>query len=370
VKKSINPFLRFSEAIQTQKTSENYVLWLKQFCDYTKFDPDGLSQLKPDELEDLILEWIVHLKRRAEKGELSPNSLRPMLAPIQLFCERNRITLDWKGLKKYLPRRVPTKNQGAWTNEEVKKILDATTSLRNKAIIHFLASTGARIGALHDLNKGDIIEIEDGAVVWIYNKDFERYRACLTPEAYKALKAYWEYRIDNGYPINNDDQPVFCKRDNKTRISYDGSREILVKIQQRAGVRGTRAEKKITSKSPNHGFRKRFEKILVNSGIHSKTIETLCGSLEMPRDQHYYKYTVEDEELWNQFKKALTVLTVDESEQLKIKNERQEKELMRYNFEAKGKIESLEKQLHDHKIDTLKLVRDALENPDKFKKKD
>ena len=95
MKKSISPFLRFSEAIQTQKTSENYVLWLKQFCDYTKFDPNGLSQLKPDELEDLVLEWIVHLKRRAEKGDLSPNSLRPMLAPIQLFCERNRITLDW-----------------------------------------------------------------------------------------------------------------------------------------------------------------------------------------------------------------------------------------------------------------------------------
>ncbi len=46
-----------------------------------------------------------------------------MLAPIQLFCERNGITLDWKGLKKYLSKGVPTKNQGAWTNEEIKKTL-------------------------------------------------------------------------------------------------------------------------------------------------------------------------------------------------------------------------------------------------------
>jgi len=364
--KNSKPFQRFYEAIQTDKTSVNYVLWFNQFCNYSKIDPDRLTELKSEDVEDLVFNWIVHLKRRSEKGELNPNSLRPMLAPIQLYCERNRITLDWKGLKKYLPKRVPTKNQEAWTGDEIKKMLNATTSLRNKAIIHFLASTGARIGALHDLNKSDITEIEDGAVVWIYNKDLERYRTCLTPESYNALKDYWDYRIERGYPITRDDQPVFCKRDNKTRITYDGSREILIKIQQRAGVRSTLAENKITSKSPNHGFRKRFEKVLVNSGIHSKTIETFCGSIEMSRDQHYYKYTITDEELWNEFKKTLPILTINESEQLKLKNQQQKDELMKYEVEAKTEIESIKKELHEQRLVTLKLIKEAISNPEKF----
>jgi len=41
---------------------------------------------------------------------------------------------------------------------------------------------------------------------------------------------------------------------------------------------------------------------------------------------------------------------------------------MRYDVETKGEIESLKKEMHEQKIATLKLVRDALENPEKFKK--
>jgi len=80
----------------------------------------------------------------------------------------------------------------------------------------------------------------------------------------------------------------------------------------------------------------------------------------------YFKPT--DEELWHEFKKALPTLTIDKSEQLRIKNQHQEEEIMRYDVEAIGKIESLEKQIHGHKIDTLKLVREALQNSEKFKK--
>jgi len=62
------------------------------------------------------------------------------------------------------------------------------------------------------------------------------------------------------------------------------------------------------------------------------------------------------------------LLTIDKSEQLKIKNQWQEDELMRYDVEAKGEIESLKKQMSDQKRDTLKLIGEALRNPEKFKK--
>jgi len=41
---------------------------------------------------------------------------------------------------------------------------------------------------------------------------------------------------------------------------------------------------------------------------------------------------------------------------------------MRYDVEAKGEIESLKKEMHEQKISTLKLVREALENPEKFQR--
>jgi len=39
---------------------------------------------------------------------------------------------------------------------------------------------------------------------------------------------------------------------------------------------------------------------------------------------------------------------------------------MRYDVEAKGEIESLKKEIHEQKISTLKLIQDALYNPEKF----
>jgi len=35
---------------------------------------------------------------------------------------------------------------GAWTDEHIRKMIEFSNSARNKALIHFMASTGARIG--------------------------------------------------------------------------------------------------------------------------------------------------------------------------------------------------------------------------------
>jgi len=288
---SIKPIQRFFEALKTPSSRLNYPLWINQFFEYGHIDGDGLVNLKLDEIEDLIFSYIMRLKNKVDKGyylidkktgkktfrKLSPNSLRPMIAPIKLFCDINNILLNWKYLMKILPPQRPAKNQGAWTNQEIQKMLGATTNLRNKAIIHFLSSTSCRIGALHDLTIADLKKIEDGAIVWVYNEDLERHRVCLTPEAYRALMDYFAFRAEKGYPVTKDDDPVFTQRDYKTPITYEGSREILAKIQKTAGLRGLKAENKIESKAPNHAFRKRFETILVNSGLHEKYVNYMMG---------------------------------------------------------------------------------------------
>jgi len=227
-------------------------------------------------------------------------------------------------------------------DKEIWKMLQYTTDTRNKALILFLSASGARVGALHDLNYGDIKPIEDGAIVWIYNEDMERYRTFLTPEAYQSLKDYFEFRALKGYPVVSKDQPVFCKRDYHTRVTYHGSREILTKLQQRAGLRGKRAENKVSSKAPNHGFRKRFELTLVSAEIHSKTIEALCGSIETGRDNHYFKNTITDENLWRAYRKAIPLLTVNQENRLKYENENQKVLIDKYENEYNKRLEEFE----------------------------
>ena len=279
---------------------------------------------------------------RAEKAEISPNSIRPMLAPIKLFCVQNDIIVNFKRLANIMPRPVAPKNQGAYTDEDIRKLLSHTTSKRNKAIIHFLSSTGARIEAVSLLNFGDIEPIEDGAMIWIYQNDMERYRTFLTPEAYKALKDYLEYRELNGCIPTNSDDPVFCKRNHKDRLEHGGARQIVPNIMVISGIRGKKAERKIASKSPNHAFRKRYENILINSDIPSKYIETLCGSYETGRDKHYVRNTVTNEQLWNQFKKAIPSLTIDKNEKQKQEIQKQKIIIEEYETKLNQKVAEIE----------------------------
>lgn len=358
-KANIKPYQRFYQYLKSPNAVLNYPIWLNQFFVHAKTDSDGLVKLEPDDIEDLIFYYIVHLKQKIEKGylannngkkifrKLSPNSVRPMLAPIKLFCEVNRIVLPWKNLMRMIPNKVPAVNQGAWTNEEIQKMLNATTSLRNKAIIHFLASTGVRVEVLHEVKIADLKKIEDGAIVWSYNEDYERYRTCLTPEAYRALMDYFSLREEKECPIIKDSDTLFVKRDYKTSLTYHGSREIMAQIQKTAGLRGHKAEKKITSKAPNHGFRKRFETILINSGIHSKIVEVLCGGKENSRDNSYVKYTQTDEQIWKHFKKAIPELIINQEEKLRFKNLNLQLQNEEYENELKKKVAEIEEKYQD-----------------------
>ena len=322
-------------------------MWFSQFCEYCKIDAEHLAQLKPNEISDLAFQYIIYLKMRAEKGEISPNSIRPMIAPIKLFCVQNDIVVNFKRLANIMPRPVAPKNQGAYTDEDIKNLLSHTTSKRNKAIMHFLASTGARVEEIHLLNYGDIEPIENGAMVWIYQDDMERYRAFLTPEAYKALLDYLDFRKIYGCIPTKSDDPVFCKRNHRDRIQYGGARQIIPNIMVMSGIRGKKAERKISSKSPNHAFRKRYENILINSDIPSKYIETLCGSYETGRDKHYVRNTVTNEQLWSQFKKAIPALTIDKSEKQKHEIQKQKIIIDEYENRLDQKVAEIQDNYQD-----------------------
>ena len=338
----VSPYQRFSEALQSPSKRQNYTIWFNQFCEYGKADADKLASLTPEEIADLIFQYIVHLKMRAEKGEISPNSVRPMIAPIKLFCVQNDIIVNFKRLANIMPRPVAPKNQGAYSDEDVKKLLSHTTSKRNKAIMHFLASTGARIEVIHLLNFGDIEPLEDGAMVWVYQDDIERYRVFLTPEAYNTLKDYLKLRELNGCSPTKSEDPVFCKRNHRDRMSYGGARQIIPNIMVISGIRSKKAERKISSKSPNHAFRKRYENILINCDIPSKYIETLCGSYETGRDKHYVRNTVTNEQLWNQFKKAIPALMIDKNEKQKREIQTQKIIIDEYENKLNQKVAEIE----------------------------
>jgi len=362
----IKPIQRFNEAIKSEETRKPYEFYLNKFFSHAKTDADQIVNLPHNEIDELVFNYLVSLKWRVDKGTLSPNSINAIMSPIQLFLEQNDIELNWKKIKKMYPRRKAPANQAPYHEDEIRKMLSATTSIRNKAFIHFLASTGCRVGSIPDLNVSDLQKIEHGAVVTIYSEDIQEYKTCLTLEAYSCLNDYFEFRNIRGYPVT-DSSPLFCDKSNHERITRIGAKDLMRTILSSAGLREKRNLRKSgKGKSANHAFRKRFETVLVNAGIHSKYVDYMMGH-NVGQDRSYFKPT--EEELWREFKKALSALTIDKSEQLKIKNEQQQDELLKYEVEAKNEIESLKKEMYDQRISTLKWIGEALKDPEKFKEK-
>jgi len=357
------PIQRFDEAIKSEHTKRPYQYYLSQFFKHAKTTPDQITKFDIKRIDELVFNYLVHLKLRVERGDLNPNSINTMFAPIQLFLEQNDIALNWKKLKRMFPRRTAPANQAPYTAQEIRKVLDATTSLRNKAFIHFLASTGCRVGAISELDVSDVVSVENGAVVTIYRDDIEEYHTCVSPEAYKSLQDYFEFRNLRGYPVTHN-SPLFTNKSCSERITHQVTKDLIRIILDSAGLRTKRNLRKSSKgKSANHAFRKRFETVLVNAGIHSKYVDYMMGH-KVGQIRSYFKPT--DEELWREFRKAIPNLAIDKSEQLKAKNQHQQEEILKYEVEAKNEIESIKKEMHEQKIATLRLIKQALRNPKEF----
>jgi len=334
-------FQRFDQAIRSPYTRPAYHKYLKEFLEYCHKSPDELPTIDFKEIDSLIFDYIVHQKMRSEKGEISPNSFNVIFSPIQLFLEQNDIMINWKKLKRMFPRKKAPSNQSPYTNKDIQKMLNGTTSLRNIAFIHFMASSACRVGAIHTLKVEDMVPVEDGAVVTIYRDDIEEYKTCLTPEAFTAINDYFEFRNMMGFPVRPESS-LFCDKSNSKGVTYSNSKDLIRNILNSAGLKRIVKGKTRNGKSQNHAFRKRFETILVNANVHSKYIGYMMGHYEK-QDRHYFKPT--DKELYQNFTKAIPSLVIDDSIRLQEENKIKEQKIKELKSEKDKRISNLEEKM-------------------------
>lgn len=181
-------FKLFKSAIRTQKTFRTYRHCLYDFVKFAGLKSyDDILKLEQKDLQDKLKEYIMH---DTEKG-LRGTSIRAKLCAIELFLDIN----DKSCNKKLIHRLIPINDDVSsgdvpFINEDISRMLECTTSLRTKAIVHFLASTGVRPASIVDpvLRRKHLVDMSDNCqAVKIYDKSKSGYWAFLTPEASKVL---------------------------------------------------------------------------------------------------------------------------------------------------------------------------------------
>ncbi|MGI0026565.1 MAG: tyrosine-type recombinase/integrase [Nitrosopumilaceae archaeon] len=315
----------FENSIKSEGTKKTYRHSLTKFKEYYKIkDFDSLLTISDEKVQVMLEDYLFYLKKK-----VSPNSIPTIMAGIELFFLMNRKTINTKILHKMYPPRVKVSGNKAWTTDNVAKCLQVSPSKRSRALIHFIASTGARVGAIDGLQLRHVTDMPNNCkAITLYEGTNEEYDSFLTPEASNALLEYLEERRRDGenlLPQNPVFRSIYRIGIQKIKpLSRVGAIGIISRSIKNAGLYRNKAGNRYEIQG-DHGFRKRFATILkLRNDISYSVTERLLGH-KQNLDSSYFRGT--KDELFEEFKKAISDLIIDDSERNKITIAKLEAEL-------------------------------------------
>ena len=381
--------ITISESNFSDATKKDYDFRLGQFYRYAPIKSDDeLIDCPTDELQMILVSYTRHLVKRVNAGDLSANTVPKMFRGIRWLLNSNYRENDikWKPLEALFPKEVKRSGFKAWTTEQVSLMIENTNPLRNKALIHFLASTGARVGVHdHPLLMKHLSMMEWNGhgcyAVLLYadsdetteEKDLrerqddvqsgDSYWAFLTPEATEFLDKYFLQRKRNGEFFESD-TPIFLKdaqwqQHTSTQLTDLNVTAILFRIientpELKRTKKGRRHDIQII-----HGFRKRMNTILkLESLINSNVVEKIMGH-KNGLDGVYLAPT--RQECFKEFCKGISQLTISDTQRQKItikKLQDDKTQLDQFKAEIKeNATKFIQKSENDHDV-IINLVND------------
>jgi len=338
--------LLFEQTIKSEATLKNYSEHLRIFLEFAKIkDYDSLLQLPHEKLQEMVEDYIIHLKNK-----VNPNSVPVMIQGIKHFFIINRIPIHWEIIRRMIPAKVKSAGSIPWSTAQIKKMLDVSSSKRNSALIHFLSSSGARIGVLdHQLQIKHLVDMGEGCKgVLLYADSTEEYWSFLTPEASKSLKDYFVEREQDGekfYPETLVFRQKYRLGIEKPRVLKSaGGRIILYRIIQKSRIKRNKVNRNYDIQM-DHGFRKRFNTVLkINNEVNSNIAEKLMGH-KNGLDGVYFKPT--KEQCFKEFRKAIPELSIDESIRLEEKIKHRDEQIEKLESDKDKRIAELELKMEN-----------------------
>jgi len=325
--------LLFENSLKTEKTRERYLYYLKKFKDFYKLkDYDSMLTIEQKQLQIMVEDYVMMLKKR-----ISPNTVNTYMAGIQAFFETNDIELRWKKIRRLYPAKVKKTGGKMWTTEEIDLMLKSTRDIRQKALIHFLAASGVRRGAIPELKLKHLSKIEDCYSISVYEGSLEEYTTFIHSEAAFWLDKYLEKRKNDGEYLDKN-SPLFRKSYQLgIQKALPVNDELILRsiwyVIKKSGLRAGQEKRSGRYETQtDHGFRNRWTTIVENiDGVKIILAEKMIGHSvkSVPMAEIYNLPTTEI--LFKEYKKAIPELIIDNSvrkqaelDQLKQKQVNQE----------------------------------------------
>jgi integrase len=370
---TINPMSQFLYALKAPETKRQWPNRLKVVFDFLGFPGNLDEQAKQfmtlckeggtASVQDKIIGLISYQVQRAQKGEISLSTIPNYLKAMKLFCEMNDIHISWRKISRGVPRGRQAANDRAPTKEEIQRLLEYPDR-RIKPIVYTMISSGIRIGAWDSLKWKHVkpIQNENGEVVaaklTVYANDAEQYYSFITPEAYKTLKDWMDFRVSYGEAITDEswlmrdiwqttNMNYWAKVGLATapkRLKSSGIKRLLERALWEQGIREVLKEGKRRHEwKAAHGFRK-FYKTHAEQVMKPINVEITMGH-SIGISASYYK--PKESDILEDYLHAVDLLTINDTDN-KLRSRLSEMEQIgkKESYVIKGKLYEKEHEIN------------------------
>ena len=175
--------------------------------------------------------------------------------------------------------KVPKVEKETYSEVEMSKLMAACRTLREKAIISFLASTGCRVSEMVELNR-DQVDLKNQEVV-VHGKGNKERIVYFDSVTANLLERYLNRRKDKEDALFIGQQ--FTKN-KPERLQAGGVRWLLNKIGKKAGVKHVHP----------HKFRRTLATEMARHGMPIQTVSRLLGHEKIETTMEYVMLKKED----------------------------------------------------------------------------
>jgi integrase len=336
----------FRAAIKSQATRDPYERRLIGFL--KRMDaksPDAFVEFarnNPALAENKIIAFLSSERARADRGEISAGTINNWVKAARLFLEMSDVQLNWKKIRRVLPRARRYALDRVPTIDELREIFDVA-DLRGRALTLIFTSGGIREGAIPYLRVSDYSHVKnEGRMVAgrlrVYSGDPESYVTFITQEASIVIDKYLDLRRQHGEEILPS-SPLFrekfdpiaglyeaCHDNNSNNNNCSSSaHEYKAKPMAAHSVRmyynrllysiGIRRDKKRRHEFSVHSFRKYFKTKSEIAGMKPAVVEMLMGH-SLGISDSYFKPT--EDEMLTEYLKVADALSINDTQKLKF----------------------------------------------------
>jgi len=233
-------------------TVNGYVQGIQKFIKYLgEESPEvALSKIQRNEID------LVRAINREGSGFIDTmlesyanRTVHTYLFGIKKWLEVNECKADWDNVE--MPTTAVTfEKDRAPTPEELTRLLNHTTQIKDKLVVLMLASSGLRIGTLLSLNWGDVnLGYPDVARLTVKRAPGRKFSnrgtrggesrlfvTWITPEAKNLILQYRDYRIARGEDVGPDSPIIESDRDRGEHMTVSGWQHRWYRILKRAGM--------------------------------------------------------------------------------------------------------------------------------------